>query len=309
MLSGFMINDGGSGYTAAPNVGVEVPGGSGDSYGIATATVGSGEVTSVDLADGEVMYTMSDLGNIDFNGVPVTVSIFKDGGSLAAELSTGSVVAVNVNNGGSGYTQAPPVRLVSAAGDPGSGATAEAVVQDGRVIAVNIIDAGSGYLTAPDVEFIEPDDAPKTAAAIALVNSEGTITGVQLRPSQDAKSGPYYSASYGTPATSGEGYIETPAVTVIPLVAGQGSGAILEAVINTEGEVTAINVVDGGSGYLGGNTTYAGNDTYNTPANTDGGDQVDVSYFTITNQSNDQVISGKSTIRNIVMGTGRVTAN
>ena len=43
----------------------------------------------------------------------------------------------------------------------------------------------------------------------------------------------------------GSGYLTAPAVTI---QASSGSGAVLEAVV-TDGSVTAINVLDGGSGY------------------------------------------------------------
>jgi hypothetical protein len=311
MLSGFMVNDGGSGYSAAPNVAVEVPGGSGDSYGIATATVAGGEVTAVALANGPVMYDFNDLNNINFTGVPVDVTIWKDNGSLEAELSSGSVVAINVTDGGSGYDSAnPPTVFIEPAGDgvsqgdQGSGAEATAVVQDGRVVAVNVTSGGSGYLSAPNVIFVEPNATAANAEAIAVVNPAGEITNVLLRASGSVKDDNYYDEGTTGPGTSGEGYITVPNVTAVPLVAGSGSGAVLEAIINAAGQVDAINVINGGSGYLGGNTVYFP-DGSTTPMNSDGGDNISAGVQTISGQSNGNIISGKSHVRDYYMGTGR----
>lgn len=75
-------------------------------------------------------------------------------GSLTKPLfnySTTGVNAVNVINGGSGYTVAPTVELVGG----GTGATATATIDAfGTVTGINVTDAGTGYTSAPTVKFI-----------------------------------------------------------------------------------------------------------------------------------------------------------
>ena len=304
LLVGFTVEDGGAGYVNNPNVRVTVPGAAGQSYAIATATTDGDAITSVDFVAGitSLEYNYSDLGDIDATGIDIDVMIWKENGTLSAIFATGSVVAVNVTDGGEGYDAAnpPTVRFVTGGGDTGDGATGTAVVIDGRVVRIDVTDGGSGYDPAnpPSVEFVEPDDAPVTAAAVALIDEKtGAITGVQLRdPSDDCFDAGYYSSGFGSPGTSGEGYIVEPAAVVEASVAGMGSGAVLEVEINDQGEVTAINVVDGGSGYFGRN--YSQNFSA-TPGN-----DVSVSWYDIDHQSNVNVISGKTHVRNIIIGTG-----
>lgn len=311
-LVSFNVEDGGQGYTAAPNVRVETPGSAGFSYGIAAATVAGGSVTAVDLANDPVVYEISDLN--DFNsGISITVNIFKEAGALEAEFTSGSVVAVNVTDGGQGYSSTnPPVVIfetgtgVGNAGDQGSGAEGTAVVEDGRVVAVVVNEGGSGYLTAPTVTFVEPDGSAVTAEAIAEVEG-GVITGVFLRSAGAEKDGDYYSPGNDA-GESGGGYIAVPAVTITPLVGGMGSGAVLQAEINADGKVVNIRVVDGGSGYFGGNTAYDVGGS-NTPRNSTGGDNISVNSQVIEGFDNDDVISGKTHVYDYYLGTGSNGAN
>jgi uncharacterized repeat protein (TIGR03803 family) len=67
-------------------------------------------------------------------------------------LTNGFVVAVNITDCGSGYSNAPLVRII---GGGGSGAQAMAVISNGMVTAINILDAGIGYTNSP-VVVIEP---------------------------------------------------------------------------------------------------------------------------------------------------------
>jgi len=59
-----------------------------------------------------------------------------------------------IYSGGSGYRTAPEVKIVSAYGDPGFGATAEAFISLGEVTDIRITNPGQGYLCAPSVEFV-----------------------------------------------------------------------------------------------------------------------------------------------------------
>lgn len=305
VLVGFTVDKGGSGYSAAPNVRVTVPGGAGNSYGVAQATISGDAVSAVNFVSGltSVEYNFSDLTDLDWSGISVDVNIWKDNGDVKPVFATGSVVAVNVTNGGEGYDAADPptVRFVTGGGNTGSGAEGVAVVIDGRVVRVDVTNGGSGYdpANAPSVEFIEPDATPVTAAAIALIDEKtGAISRIQLRsPTADCFNPNYYASGFGSPSTSGEGYEAVPTATVEPSVAGLGSGAILEVEINDEGEVTSITVVNGGSGYLGRN--------YSVNFNSIPGNNLQENFVTSAYQSNGNTFSGKTHIRNINIGSGR----
>lgn len=64
--------------------------------------------------------------------------------TFSVQVSGGAVVAVDVTDGGSGYTQPPFVNLT---GD-GAGAYGHTVIHEGKVVAFVIDDGGSGYTTA-----------------------------------------------------------------------------------------------------------------------------------------------------------------
>ncbi len=73
-----------------------------------------------------------------------------------------SVVAINITNGGAGYSSAPTV-TISAAPPGGTTATAIATILGGVVTGITITNPGSGYVTAPTVSFA--GGAPGAGAA------------------------------------------------------------------------------------------------------------------------------------------------
>jgi uncharacterized protein len=145
------------------------------------------------------------------------------GATATASLSTvNTVSAVNVTNGGSGYTSAPTVAF---SGGGGNGAAATVVLTGDVVTSVNVTNSGSGYTSAPTVAF--SGGGGTGAAATALIaavpgNSLATI----------AVTG------------GGSGYAVAPTV----VIAGSGTGAAATAVV-AAGVVTAVNVTNGGANY------------------------------------------------------------
>ncbi|WP_420917336.1 phage tail tube protein [Pseudomonas mosselii] len=92
---------------------------------------------------------------------------WSDGTAVPTVAAAGSLDAITVTAGGSGYTSAPTVTLT---GGGGSGATAVAVLEDDEVVAINITNPGTGYTSAPTVGFT--GGAGTGAAATAAVNLE-----------------------------------------------------------------------------------------------------------------------------------------
>ncbi|AGZ34630.1 hypothetical protein PVLB_09160 [Pseudomonas sp. VLB120] len=92
---------------------------------------------------------------------------WSDGTAVPTVAAAGSLDAITVTSGGSGYTSAPTVTLT---GGGGSGATAVAVLEDDEVVAINITNPGTGYTSAPTVGFT--GGAGSGAAATAAVNLE-----------------------------------------------------------------------------------------------------------------------------------------
>jgi hypothetical protein len=105
---------------------------------------------------------------------------------IVREISNvnGSVAAVSVTNGGSGYTTAPTVTFAPPL--TGTTATGTAVISNGAVVSVTIVNPGSGYTTPPPVTFSAPTTgttATGTAAntgVISLVAGSASGTGYTI---------------------------------------------------------------------------------------------------------------------------------
>jgi len=186
---------------------------------------------------------------------------------------------LKIADGGLGYTTAPTVRIQNQAIKQGTTnnyalqtiATAATTIDaEGRIISianpvmldnfvVNYSWNGSAYVFAYDMissypQFITVpvDVAGKVQAyARAIVDQNGTITAVLLH-NEDKPWNNYEWYWNTTPSyySSGKGYISIPNIKVTPV--GKTSvekTAVLRAVVNPEGKVNNIIIVDGGKGY------------------------------------------------------------
>ena len=90
---------------------------------------------------------------------------------------TYQVQTLNLNYGGSGYTEAPRVKIT---GGGGTGATARSVILSGIVTDIILTNSGSGYTSTPTVEFTGGNGSG-ASAAVQLVQTLGTaITSATL---------------------------------------------------------------------------------------------------------------------------------
>jgi hypothetical protein len=83
--------------------------------------------------------------------------------------SGGSVIKINIVNGGSGYRDVVPTLQITGGG--GSGATAICTVSGGSINSVTITNPGSGYTSAPIVNISTP---PIVTAILQAVISSGS---------------------------------------------------------------------------------------------------------------------------------------
>jgi hypothetical protein len=141
------------------------------------------------------------------------------------------VARIRVVSPGENYTSAP---ALEATGGGGSGLVARVIVES-EIVEVEITNPGSGYTSPPQVVFPSGED---TATGVAVIR--GPIASVTLQ-------------------TPGEGYEQPPDV-----VFSTGTGAEAVATINEQGQVTGIQLLNGGQGYphnvtvtLAGGTTNA----------------------------------------------------
>jgi len=128
-----------------------------------------------------------------------------------SDTGGGSVTAITVTNGGSGYTTAPTV-TISSGGGGGTGATATAVLTNGAVTAITITSAGNGYTLDPTVT-ITGTGTGTGAVATAQIGSLPTVTLIG--------------------GGSSTGFVPATAV----------------AIVNSSGVVTGITITNHGSGY------------------------------------------------------------
>ncbi len=93
---------------------------------------------------------------------------WSDGKDIAPTVgAAGSLQAIRLINGGTGYTSAPTVALT---GGGGSGATATAQIADGAVVGFTITNPGTGYTSNPTVALT--GGAGSGAAATAVASDE-----------------------------------------------------------------------------------------------------------------------------------------
>ncbi len=209
-LQGITLTNGGSGYTAAPNVTISGGGGTGAT---ATTTLAPRAVASVTVTNGGTGYTSAP--GVVFSGGGGT------GAAGTAVLAPTSVASVTVTNTGNGYTSVP---TVSFSGGGGTGATATAVVTNRRVTAITVDNGGSGYTSAPTVTISGGGGSGATARANLAPRAVASVT----------------------VTNGGTGYTSAPTVA---FSGGGGTGAQATAVLPAAA-VASIALTNPGSGYI-----------------------------------------------------------
>jgi len=198
---------------------------------------------------------------------PPSISVVGGGGTgaVASVVVNGSISSIDVNEGGSGYTESP---LVSIVGGNGSGATATAIITKGVVSRILINDGGVDYTSQPLISIVGGGGTGATATAAV----RGPIKSISVE-----SGGSSYTSIPEISITSGSGAVAQPIVsngriisvaiinggsgyTTAPeiQIQGEGFGAIARATIDIDGEnagrVTGIEIVNKGIGYVQGTT-------------------------------------------------------
>ena len=155
---------------------------SGGGGATATATLGSGGVTSVSVTNGGVAGSFTSAPEVYLIGGGGT------GATATATVSGGVVTAITVTNSGKGYTTAPTVTFSGG----GGAASAVASVSGNSVTELKLTNGGS-YTSAPTVTI--STFGPGSGASATATFSGGTVT---------AFSG----------LTGGNAYINTPIITI-----------------------------------------------------------------------------------------------
>jgi hypothetical protein len=166
------------------------------------------------------------LGN---NSQPTVVA------SAVANVSESGIISATPGVAGSGYTQAPVIKISGT----GQGASATAVITAGRLTDITIASAGLGYTGTPTVTVVPSETSVATATAVLGWSiSEINVT------------------------TAGTGYTSTPTVTI---TSNSGTGA--NATANMTGYLSSLALTNQGSGYSATpNVTITGGNGFNALA-------------------------------------------
>lgn len=189
------------------------------------------------------LYTVTSAGTTDASTAPTIA---------------GAIATIPVTNGGSGYSSSTISVFVGPPDVPGGNqAVATAVITAGVVTSITVSAGGTGYINPPTVRIVggggigavlgTPTMQTASNGTATLIYAGVTATGtVQLR--------------YGA------GYSSLPAVTITPVSSahayfvGVKSNAKLIPLI-TGGQITSVQIDDGGTGYTYANLTITGDGT------------------------------------------------
>lgn len=151
------VTNGGS-YAGTPTV--TISGGSG-SGATAVPVLVAGVVTAITLTNPGTGYLPGDTLTVAFSG---------------GSPNGGTILRVNLTNGGNGYTSLPTVVFTPTASGSGAAAVSSVLVSGGPVASVTLTNPGSGYNGPVTVSFT--GGAGANAAAHAVVSSIAEATAV-----------------------------------------------------------------------------------------------------------------------------------
>jgi phage tail sheath protein FI len=247
LIKSVTVLTGGTGYTSAPTVTINDTTGHGAA---ATASINStGQVIGISITKRGYGYTnpsitLTGAGSGATFSIVTETSIQEEGGtapSAYAVLSGGGITGITLGNNGTGYTSAPTVSIIPAAGDQGTGASATAVLSGGPIQTITLTSGGANYVSP----VVNITGGGGTGAVAHAVVSSGVITSIVV----DA---------------GGSGYISNPTVTITD--SGGGSGYVINTITRGTSTVTSITINNAGGGYRATPTVTLSGGTSGTPA-------------------------------------------
>lgn len=149
------------------------------------------------------------------------------GAILRAYHSSGVITLVDVINGGENYFSGTLLSMVTPSAGGSTPAVLIPIIVNGKIVSVTI---GSGGTLYADNELditINPGNAIELTS---YVSGMGRVLGGDVR-------------------VGGTGYSDQTEITPISISVSGGTGAILRPVIEEEGVISSIDILDGGQGY------------------------------------------------------------
>lgn len=142
-------------------------------------------------------------------------------------VSVGSVGAIFITNGGTGYTSAPTVTIGAPNDANGVQATATCTITANVVTSISLTEAGSGYTVAPSVTFSGGGGTNAAAIAGIVDFKTGTVSALVTN--------------------GGSGYTNA-ANTVVTITGGGGTNAAATAVL-AGGKISGVVITNPGQDY------------------------------------------------------------
>ena len=165
-------------------------------------------------------------------------------------------ITITKATGGSGYTSAPSIVVIPAAGDLGVNASATTTITSGAVATVSMTNNGTGYNSLPTIKTVGGGDPGIITGYSALNGGSGFLQAPTITATGGGGSGFSAIATIGnvpisstfTITTAGTGYVVGDKLV---FSGGGGSGAIASvSTIGANGTITAITLTNAGGGYL-----------------------------------------------------------
>ena len=150
-----------------------------------------------------------------------------------------SVNNISIVSSGAGYTVPPDIRIIPAAGDQGSGATAKAHIAFGKVSYIELLTAGSGYTQTPTAIVVGGGNTALTTATLYVELQNSLIRSTTVGLKFDRISYSTATSVVGTSTTVSQVFTATGANFVYTLT-WYASDISLDADVKIDG-ITAIS--------------------------------------------------------------------
>jgi hypothetical protein len=294
LLTSVNINNGGTGYTSGATV-LFAPPFNGANTWVAGNSILLGQkveynnnlyeatvtgVTSAPAPSHKSGIVANGTAALKYIGTRVTGTPVVTAGVVTSIALNGMLYDITMSSGGIGYTTAPTVNVT---GGSGSGFVGAVVMSGTSVQRVYISDAGQNYTSVPTVTF---GTQFSTSTAYTLgqqiyyqtrlytVTTAGTSSS-SIYPSHTSgavTNGTAVLTYAGSPATAtailkyGSGYSSLPSISISPVSGGSGATGYFSSVkseaklipIINNGQITSVQIDDGGVGYTYANLTVSG---------------------------------------------------
>lgn len=220
----------GQGYSKAP--GLEISGGGGRGAKAKVLTLdGNGGIDTIEVTKegGSYLSLPSVRVKKKKKDNPNPVAVLKP----VLEPQNTEILTIQLVDGGSGYNAVPNINIVGgdlAGNNPGTVATANAVLGSLALTGINLVNAGANYVNEPVVTV----NAPSGSGAVVDVYVSGGSINISNLPIRNP----------------GIGYPPGANQNIINVAGGGGANAALTADVCQNGWLTAVNVTNGGNGYI-----------------------------------------------------------